>query len=1531
MVRGLMRAGCLALLLLTQGIVAHAATHSLGKYKVEFTDEQGFTPVEGLWGVGFSLVSKLDEHSGLRTSIGVFDMEVNDVHFDYSVLEKNVNDYYEGRKKWLGGLDGAKWLKELPFKRVENQSNKVDGYRIGFEYELGGVAQVQYSYYLMCNKRMFHLKTLYAADAETQATTDLNRIVKSFRCESDDSKIGAVAASDIRENWKTVNSKPENREEVAAALRDFLMDYEVAHGKDDDSQSRASLIRSFMERFLTPSSAYAANAGCFYAGWESHWGTENGKTTCEEPNEAKGCGAGQIKCNTAVFGSVCISDDFRATATQVCNAEYKRDQKKHDEELKNYLVQNPEATKQLEQATDELCGSDVYRNANYGLCTTLYNRIGKIAGGDHPLKKLSQPSGADPTDYQKAYDVTQGEMRLFENFCMSPDKKAMYASVTVEGKVVDCVSTKAKIVANLKALDKVDSRSNFKPIGSACDVGPISGMKEQIRALQKNENSCTKAEVQARGHCAEDLACSVLASGVPVMLAAVLPKVQIGSCNISQDGCLQHAASGIMEALWGTVKGLYDMVVGAVGGLVSDSAKGVKNLAKGALNFFGASYKIDDASSYKIVQLAKTGNGMLSKFLAHPLDTIADFFKGIWAGINTWMMNDVFCEEWSGVPHLSTCKMPSSGWSCMSCKQGANGFCTALGYVASEIVGTVLTGGAKGVLDAAGVTAKVTSMLSKAGEIGKLKYARFADEYPKLAGAIKVTGEAAQGTGKVIGKTYEIGKDAIGLPLKYLAGKTKDVIGFLDKIPVLNLPLKAVKLTATQARNFGKWYADLSEKAFASGEGMGQGLASDIKAARNANKTLAVQEANRVASESKLSVQANAQFDRAANNLASGKSYNPRLQTNFTQSTQELDKDVIPNLVKKVEESSQGKAKLEALDDRHLKLTRTTDAGTETKLVVVGPDGSLNVSEFPKDFRKSNLREPASAPAKKYQFLVEEESAPAKTLVQKEANRVVKQTAETLADQKATKQAMAQFNSGAKNLASGGDYVPRLSSEYTAAAKDLDPKLVSNLQTQVAKAAKEAGGEAKLTQVDGRYLKLTRKGKDGVESTKLVVLGEDGSLRLSEYPKGFDRNAARAAKKADEAEKINAEEYFRGVAENKDQKSAWAKFQKTLSSNPTTKNFTTEQSDALLKDLYNTHMTGTPGTMEKKRALVEMRNKLQEYGLTEAEARTAIRDLGDTKILGVFTNEEHLAVNPHVTDVNFNRTMPADQWMQERDVVMSNSEKELKRLNEETSKKYKDALAYSNAGNEKEETRLIAEGDALAIKRDAAKAKHNQMSIAYDEKIKTVDHSANGRWEEAKANPQNKIAAAENNKIVEKISDYLDARDRDFARGTGEIEKLKDDVRQIYHHYNNQSMDRLPDRVQGQLKAYSKEIAAKQSELNQVIAENTSKLRRNLEKVDPSTLSAEVKTKINTIHQKIREGLERQIKKGETTLAEYHNTYEKAGKDYEDAYANGTKDNRASSLKDPDKLQGKYGPLIQNQEATLEHLRAELADVPKPL
>ncbi|MBU6154518.1 MAG: hypothetical protein KGP28_09480 [Bdellovibrionales bacterium] len=809
--------------------------HSLGAYQVGFKDLHGLTPVEGLWGVGFSVVSEIGKQ-GSRSSVAVFDTELTNVHFDLKALEKNQKTYYLGRKKWIEKINqstGAETLLyagDLPFRALSFGSSQ--GYRVGFRYRNKERLEAQYSYYLVCNKRVFHLKSIFPARDAKDIADPMEKVISGFQCRRDPEKVGQYNTNEIKEYWKKANSSPVAKRQAISALRDFVLEYEKAHSEGSPRGAGLDPIRSFLKKYSLFDSAYADDPGrCFNAGWPSQWTIKNGSKTCARHVGIDGCGSGQIKCNPMVFGEVCISDSLRAQATQACNAEYASDSAKHDAEIQALVKNDPQALLELEGVADTVCAGDPYRGSNYGLCTTLYERLSKIDPAvPQPMSKGEvTPEKINPKDYDDVHELTQTDLSFLEHCYADEKKNSIVPSVVVGGITIDCVATQKRILANLKALEKIENDPKLGAgAGGSCQGqgGPLEkNVSGALDAMKDKATTCTAKEKAAQGSCGKDILCSAGASVIPPFISAIAPNLNIGSCNISQDGCLTHAATGVVEALWGTIKGILGLAYDVVEGVVSDTYSLAANGAKSVANFFGATYELEDASSFKCVQLAQTGTGMLNDFISDPGGTMKKLFNGIWEGINQFMMNDVFCSKWSGAPHLSTCTEPSSGWECMSCKQKLNGVCTVIGYVAAEVVAAIFTGGISGAAEAAGIGAQVGRMLTQAQKVGKLKGAKLLDEFPLLAKtgtkAVQTGTKIAEGTKYVSKGLTKLGT-GLRLNGKAISGGAQAMAASLRKLSLVKAPMKVVKLTGQKLQSFIASHNAYMKKMTAMGRDLGK-------------------------------------------------------------------------------------------------------------------------------------------------------------------------------------------------------------------------------------------------------------------------------------------------------------------------------------------------------------------------------------------------------------------------------------------------------------------------------------------------------------------------------------------------------------------------------------------------------------------------------------------------------------------------------------------------------------------------------------
>ena len=95
----------------------------------------------------------------------------------------------------------------------------------------------------------------------------------------------------------------------------------------------------------------------------------------------------------------------------------------------------------------------------------------------------------------------------------------------------------------------------------------------------------------------------------------------------------------------------------------------------------------------------------------NPEGFISRMWNGLWGFMREVMVSEVFCEQWSGVPHLSECTQPLRGLDCLGCGAVVTGMCSVTGGIVGVLGETFLTGGmlsalakgARGVKSALGI------------------------------------------------------------------------------------------------------------------------------------------------------------------------------------------------------------------------------------------------------------------------------------------------------------------------------------------------------------------------------------------------------------------------------------------------------------------------------------------------------------------------------------------------------------------------------------------------------------------------------------------------------------------------------------------------------------------------------------------------------------------------------------------------------------------------------------------------------------
>lgn len=202
-----------------------------------------------------------------------------------------------------------------------------------------------------------------------------------------------------------------------------------------------------------------------------------------------------------------------------------------------------------------------------------------------------------------------------------------------------------------------------------------------IRAVQV-EMSCNEVKKQRTIQtCMEESSCVLFGPVVEIAqklnqkLHNYRPATQ---CNGVKDQCLTHIATAFAHSAMAFFDGLWELM--KIGG------KKIWQSMAGA----------EDHSSSAQLAMAKASED------PSVFKMIMDDFPGAMAkawnifvlALKGYLRENLFCQEWSGAPHLSKCLKPSERWDCVSCKAMLSGvFCALPGALAAEAIPAFIFGG----------------------------------------------------------------------------------------------------------------------------------------------------------------------------------------------------------------------------------------------------------------------------------------------------------------------------------------------------------------------------------------------------------------------------------------------------------------------------------------------------------------------------------------------------------------------------------------------------------------------------------------------------------------------------------------------------------------------------------------------------------------------------------------------------------------------------------------------------------------------
>ena len=759
-------------------------------YKILLNTPAGWKIEKDLYGMPLMVLGP--ERNGERAVLSVQHTPIYGMEFNQTLLLKTKNQYYEGRKKWIDGLDGAKYLSEIPYRQLK-WTNGNEGFEMGFRYHARDIDLDEKSIQVNCGNRLFLFKTLTSNKLPASDTAILANFITELDCVATTPKDGAYEPSPLQDfaqrfqdtvsgtsPWPTLdqlkNANAPAKAAMLEALVEFYKNYEDAGGADVYSINSNAKADEYFAKIkdrtdhlfsLFLSTATAKDAfDCFFGGWPSKLIKRNGINTCGYPwdtnpsysKNKSSCSEGKLACNPSLFGSdICVdveSANDRAHATLRCEMGFRAAGRSYEDVLKDPRFDQAILADTLESAKD-VCSEGAYASANYGLCSTLKEKLGiSLSASNHAqdesdVKFINGLDEMKPENFDQYVKATEAHFKEFEARCI--DEKG-----DLKTEVEHCLEDHLAILADL---EKIDRRSK--------DLG--KELQEDQPPVSHHNNNCSKAD------------CS--APAADTVSSASTDKAEPSACTVAQEkkkkdracswskgmfvagSCAWNAITALVSDLWGTIK--------AVGELAWDGVKWVGGKAVQGTKWFAGLFGYEDESSKKLNTAAQTSNSAIEAFKKDPMGAAINFFKTIYDGVADFVSTDVACEKWSGVPHFSTCLVSASSWKCQPCLDRVDTVCSMVGYVIGELAPAFITGGVSSAIKGSATAAKISKYVGEVSKMGKLtrleadvlkvvgeggKVSRAAKlEAKALRTELKISGEMSKSQ-KILGKIYNVSR-----------------------------------------------------------------------------------------------------------------------------------------------------------------------------------------------------------------------------------------------------------------------------------------------------------------------------------------------------------------------------------------------------------------------------------------------------------------------------------------------------------------------------------------------------------------------------------------------------------------------------------------------------------------------------------------------------------------------------------------------------------------------------------------------------
>ncbi len=356
----------------------------------------------------------------------------------------------------------------------------------------------------------------------------------------------------------------------------------------------------------------------------------------------------------------------------------------------------------------------------------------------------------------------------------------------------------------LEELEKSGARETQSEALASCAEHPSIVSRNVISNFTEDlteELQCLKEDVEYyEQSCGEEFQCNMIRSGIAA--SRVFPEVIEGPIRnfltskaasaTDSKHCMDESRSNCLTEVWT-----------ALVANITDTMSSLWALAKTGWNSLWNLSDFFDRKSDELHVAANQKKEDVVSFWRSPGEWIYKKFNGLKDSVEDWMKESVFCQEWSGTPHMpgSVCVRPLETFGCVNCGDMTNAFCAAAGVIVSEIGLVVATAGTG---TAAGIVAHMG--LKAAGKAAIKVSSKIASVAPKMSKATKAgasTGKMSKVTTKakvVAEAAVEASRVAVRISSEKIAHAKDLVVKYKDGLMstrAAQVTLKVVDIAST--------------------------------------------------------------------------------------------------------------------------------------------------------------------------------------------------------------------------------------------------------------------------------------------------------------------------------------------------------------------------------------------------------------------------------------------------------------------------------------------------------------------------------------------------------------------------------------------------------------------------------------------------------------------------------------------------------------------------------------------------------------